>query len=208
MINTTHLKLRRNLGILGISLPAVLFIGNNLTIEPSISHYYYTHMIVIFTGVLAAFGLFLFSYRGYEKEVDEVISDNWLTNFAGFLAILTAVIPTACDFENCLMPHGHSDSFFGTVHLMCAAGFLAIMGWMAYFRFTRGDTSDPLKRRRNAIYRCCGIGVWVALIILGSQLIFDWHVTRYDVFLGETIALIFFGSAWLIKGKTLQAIGL
>lgn len=207
IINTTHLKLRRNLGILGILLPLILVAGNNFDIQSSISHFYYTRMSVFFTGVLCAFGLFLFSYRGYEKE-NEKISDNWLTNFAGVLAILTAFIPAACSGNGCIAPNSHNNEVFDTIHLICASGFLILMGWMSFFRFTKGNIAVPLKRKRNRLYRICGIGVWVALALLAIDIWLKLDLTGSDVFIGETVALLFFGTAWLVKSKALKFFGL
>ena len=206
-INTTYLRLRRNLGLLGFSLPVLLVVGNNFRIQSSLSLYYYTRMSVVFTGVLCAFGLFLFSYRGYEKE-RETISDNWLTNFAGVLAIITALVPTACNNHEYIAPNGHNSLVLGLIHIISASGFLAIMGWMALFRFTRGDTSNPLKRKRNVVYRTCGIGVWTMLSLLTLSVIFKINFTGYDVFIGETLSVLFFSSAWIVKGETLRPIGL
>jgi hypothetical protein len=208
-INTTYLRLRRNLGVLGVSLPFILVLGNNFHIQSSISLYYYTRMSVVFTGVLCAFGLFLFSYRGYEKE-KESISDNWLTNFAGILAILTALIPTACSNHHDVFyaPNGHDDRIIGSIHLFCASGFLTIMGWLSLFRFTRGNTLNPRKRKRNVLYRFCGIGVWAMLVLLAVIVWFKINITGVDVFIGESMALIFFGTAWLVKGETLTKLGL
>lgn len=206
--NLSYLSLRRNLGILGIALPFVLLAGNNFNVEPSISLFYYTRMSVFFTGVLFAFGFFLFSYKGYEMEADEKISDNWVTNIAGMLALLTALIPTALDSTNICFPNGHSNPTISLIHLICAGGFLIIMGWMAIFKFTRGDQTIPLKKKRNLIYRVCGIGVWLSLLFLGFDIWFELEITEFDIYLGETLALIFFGSAWLTKSKALRGFGM
>jgi hypothetical protein len=214
-INVTHLSLRKTLGILGIALPFILILGNKLDILPSISHFYYSQMSVFFTGVLSAYGLFLFSYRGYEKEKKgEKLSDNWLTNAAGVLILLTAVIPTASANHACIAPFSHNSKLFDTLHLIFAAGFFVIMGWMAYFKFTRSnnkikrlDTEIKIKQRRNRIYRICGIGVWVSLFLLALVMIFNLDFTGSDVFIGETAALLFFGTAWLVKSKALKKVG-
>jgi len=214
--NVTHLLLRKVLGILGITLPFILIFGNNLKVESSISHFYYSRMSVFFTGILCAYGLFLFSYRGYEKkEKGEKLSDNWLTNIAGILILLTAIIPTANADHVCDAPFSHNSQLFDTFHLIFAAGFFFIMGWMAIYKFTKSDTeikkSDSeirLKDKRNRIYRICGWGVWISLVFLAIDLIFNLNLTGADVFIGETAALLFFGTAWLVKSKALKNMGL
>jgi hypothetical protein len=214
MINITHLTLRKNLGILGMSLPFILVIGNNFDIQPSISHFYYTRMSVFFTGILFAFGLFLISYRGYKKENKE-LSDNWLSNFAGVLAILTALIPTACIDNGCTGAFSHNNKILDALHLIFAASFFIIMGWMAIFRFTKSDTKInksedeiKLKGKRNLLYKVCGIGVWISLSLLAVDMLFKFNLTKADIFIGETAALVFFGTAWLVKSKALKNVGL
>lgn len=205
-INISYLNLRRNIGLIGILLPLILILANAFTIEPSISHFYYTNASVIFTGTLCSLGLFLFSYRGYAKE-DEAISDNWWTNIAGVLIILTAFIPTTCS-ANCEGANAHTTNWIGTVHLICAAGFLIIMGWMSYSHFTKGPVKDDIKKRRNRLYRISGLVVWAMVLALGIGFLIKKDFTGHDVFIGETIALIFFGTAWLVKGKALKRFGI
>ena len=69
----SYLTLRKAVGILGILLPVVLAIGvpiisNCNIIQDSISDYYFTKMGSVFVGTLYAVGLFLFSYKGYERK--------------------------------------------------------------------------------------------------------------------------------------------
>jgi hypothetical protein len=199
-INTTYLNLRKYIGILGISLPFILIIGNGIEVELSISRFYYTRMSVFFTGILVIFGLMLFSYRGYEKQ-DEAISDNLLTNLAGILAMITAIIPTACSGADCIAPNSHNDKLFSIIHTGCAGGFMLLMGWMSLFNFTKGDLSVKLKRRKNKLYRICGIGIWITLFLTAFDMLLDLNFTGVDVFIGETITLLFFGIAWLVKSR-------
>ncbi|MDR4497642.1 MAG: hypothetical protein MRK02_06940 [Candidatus Scalindua sp.] len=177
-INTTDLNLRRNLGILGILLPCILVFGNGLDIQPSISHFYYTRMSVFFTGILVTFGLFLFSYRGYDKTGREKLSDNLLTNFAGILAILTALIPTSCSGTDCVGPNSHNNNILGIIHLSCAGGFLAIMGWMSLFKFTKSGRADSVKKYRYDLYIVSGSVVGLMLIILGLEFFTEYKRER------------------------------
>jgi hypothetical protein len=224
-VDTTmsYLTLRKLLGGLGILLPLFLLIGTGFETQSSISHFYYTKSSVVFTSVLFAFGLFLFSYRGRLKET-EFFSDNFLTNIGGFLAILTALIPTAvCQNECCdtvsitnelvnlcckkgiATQYIHNDSWRGIIHLGCAAGFLALMGWVSFDRFTNGDN---ITKGKKFFYRFCGVGVWVSLISIGVGIFLKKNFTGIDVFIGEWIALFFFGIAWLVKGKALKKFGI
>lgn len=74
---TNSLTLRKVIGILGMSLPLLLFLflflDNGLN-EPldSISHYYYTRVSGIFVSILSILGIFLIIYKGI-KPIDFVV---------------------------------------------------------------------------------------------------------------------------------------
>ena len=207
-IHLNHINLRLYLGILGILLPLILFIGNGLRLESSISHFYYTRMSVVFTGILCSFGFLLISYMGYEKKSSEFISDDFITNLAGLAALLVAIIPTACSTCPSGVPNGHSDPLLNKIHLISAGVFIVAMGYMSFVQFTKSDKSDELTKKRNTIYRACGLLIWITVLYLMCSFLFNFSLTAYDVFIGETIALVCFGIAWLIKSKSLSALGL
>lgn len=205
--------LRRNLGILGISLPFILYFGNSILfkdayLKSSISHYYYTGMSVYFTGILWAFGLFLYAYKGYRKKKGELISDNFLSNVAGIAAIITALIPT----EKCVDSiigckpaiNGHICATLGTVHLISAGLFLFAMGYMAIFKFTKSESDLLYKHHKRITYRIAGIVVWLSIGYLLFGFITHKHCTQWDVFFAETVALFFFGTAWLVKSQAMD----
>jgi hypothetical protein len=70
----SYLSLRRMIGIIGIALPFVLIFGRMILESPgilnSISGYYYSVMRGVFVGSLWAVGIFLLSYRGYNRSDD------------------------------------------------------------------------------------------------------------------------------------------
>ena len=207
-MNIDFLTLRKVLGILGFLLPFALILGNGRKVEESISHYYYTDMSVVFTGVLITFGLFLISYKGYLKEKGEFLSDNTITNWAGIFAIIVALVPTACSYCESGAPNGHNDSIASTVHLVCAGLFITLMGYMSFNQFVKGEHQDPTAKKRKRLYRISGLVIWAVIAALLVEVIIDDQFTKYDVFIGETIALVFFGIAWLVKGEALEKIGL
>jgi hypothetical protein len=133
----TYQVIRRTLGILGLSLPIVLYVGTRLfahgcVLQPSISHYYYTNMREIFVGVLCAFSLFLFTYKGYSRL------DSWAANVAGFFCLGVAMFPTnlLCDFpcqKDVIYPV--SIDSHTTVHFICASAFFLTLGSYVIFSF-------------------------------------------------------------------------
>ncbi len=223
LINPTHLTVRKNLGIIGISLPILLVLLNKFTILPSLSHYYYSESNVLFIGLLFAFGLYLFSYRGYKMDntKKDFIDDNWITNVAGILIITVAFIPTSADsnligkYHLFQAPRGHNNNIYSTIHLSCAAGFFLIMAYLSYFRFTRTDNLHEthleavLKKRRNKLYRVSAILVVLALIFMFVfEFLSDNPFSDYVVIIGETVALFAFGLSWLVKSKALATVNI
>lgn len=206
--NVDYLVLRRTLGILGIALPIVLVMGNSFVMQESISHFYYTKMSVVFTGTLIAFGLFLLSYRGYDKKDSELISDNIITNIAGVMAFFVALVPTACAECSLEVPNGHDNVVKNSIHLISAGLFIVIMGYMSFSQFTKSDKTDSLTKKRNRLFRICGVVIWLAVLALIIKFSIDFNVFANYIFWCETVALIAFGIAWLVKGKTLTRLGM
>lgn len=217
-INLSPKTLPRNLGLLGMTLPFTLWIGSQ-NLAPSISHYYYTNLGIYFTGVLFAFGLFLYAYKGYDKD-GEKMSDNWITNIAGIFAIITALIPTThingFNFIKFGGPNSHTNPVLGAIHLACAASFLFIMGYLALFRFTlSGKTKSIYYARRYWLYKICGTMVWLSIGFLAVEFALEIFfeiqpISKFSVFFAELIALVFFGAAWLVKSqiKSLKYFGI
>ena len=219
-LNFDYLTLRKTLGILGLALPVALIIGNDFTIEPSISHYYYTSMIVVFTGILFAFGLVLMAYRGFPTEENEMMSDNLITNLAGGLAILVAIIPTSGEIGSEGVPNFHESDVINAIHLGFAGMFICLMGYMSVFQFTKEkkQLSDPSLNftqaevnrivKRVNLYRICGVLIWLSVAYIALAKYVGFNLTGADTFWGETVALICFGIAWLVKSKALSKVGL
>ncbi|MFY0602644.1 MAG: hypothetical protein JXQ93_01760 [Flavobacteriaceae bacterium] len=221
-ILSSYLRIRKLIGTLGILLPILVFTFHK-DLLASISHYYYTESAVFFIAILAAFGFFLISYRGYDKDPSiDTLSDNIITNISGFAVLIVVLVPTSCSdsgsdtitnmicsTENFPM-FGHNESLWNTIHLVSAAVFLFTMGWMSIFRFTR-TTRKEEKKVENMIYKCCGYIVWLCIGILliqfiGAKFEVNLHVSTYDVFILETVSVAAFGLSWLIKGKALKDI--
>src|SRR6478609_4598619 len=81
-----YLQIRRSVGILGIALPIAVSVGTLLFCKcgmllDSISNYYYSIMGNVFTGILCAVSLFLYSYKGPDR----------IDNYASSLACVFAL---------------------------------------------------------------------------------------------------------------------
>ncbi|NJX15473.1 hypothetical protein [Tamlana crocina] len=215
-------RIRKLIGTLGLLLPIVLPIIKGEFLA-SVSHYYYdrlTSQILII--ILATFGLFLISYRGYVLDKSsEKISDDVLTNIGGFAALLIVFIPTSCtnsasttiDFlcsnanQIPLPLFGHQSTTLNGIHFIAAGVFILCMGWMSRFKFTR-DEHDP----NNIIYKWCGnmvfisVGLIIIFVVLEKFTNIPIPLKNHYVYVFETTAIIPFGISWLLKGEAFEDI--
>ena len=203
-IIASYLYLRRGIGIIGLALPFVLVFGHDITARgfewrASISSYYYTDMRNILVGSMCAVGVFLFCYK-YD------LIDDILSNIAGVCAIVVALFPTATEHPS------RTGRVVGIVHLSAAVALFALFAWFCLFLFTRTDPvvvgpKTANKNSRNRVYRLCG-GVIVVAVILGaltdSPLVSQaFQDSVHPLLWCEWAAIVAFGAAWLVKGKTL-----
>jgi uncharacterized protein YndB with AHSA1/START domain len=198
----SYLTLRQAIGAVGLALPFALALGKvslqGSGLEDSVSGYYYTVMRDVFVGSLCAIGVFLLSYRGYDRR------DDIASNVACISALGVALFPTAsgpaAPPREVLISHVH--------HGFAACLFLTL----AYFSlvlFTQTD--DPRgpqgrKRKRNAVYTACGwtILASMALIVVAFRLPPQSPVLTLDpVFWLESIAIMAFGLSWMTKGEAI-----
>ncbi|MBK5270940.1 MAG: DUF998 domain-containing protein [Bacteroidia bacterium] len=194
----SFMTLRKLIGVLGISLPFVLVLGSFILDHPcrlqvSISAYYHTSMRNGLVGILCGVSLFLFTYHGYKWY------DSLLSKAAGFFALCVAFFPTS--------ESNDKSDIISTLHYITSGIFLVILGCMSLFLFTKssGDRT-PEKKRRNRIYRFCGIGMLVCVAgipLAGIPSIHTYVAVLKPTLVFETLALIFFGVSWLVKGEAL-----
>lgn len=215
----SYQTLRRTIGWLGILLPFVMMVGawvfwDCTTVQPSISHYYYTNMREVFVGILCSVALFLFTYTGPTKV------DGWVSNAAGVFGLGVALFPTTVLCEEgigtgascypCQQAVGSLTRipYHAQLHLVSAALFFAILALMSIFLFRLSDPQKgctPQKRKRNAVYLVCGVVMLVSVAAAGLYLRLSGNEgERTTVVLWlETTALIAFGVSWLTKGEAI-----
>lgn len=211
---TNGKTLRKVIGILGMSLPFLLFLflfidnGYRLPLE-SISHYYYTRVSSIFVAILSILAIFLIIYKGKEP-IDFFVS---LT--AGVFALCVVCFPTDNISDSCRDADKfysvtilNESSFRANFHYISAAIFLGCLTYMSLFLFTKSDKS-PSKRPttkvvRNRIYRVCGVLMLLAILTIFARFINlipeDFYNDNCLTFWMETLAVESFGFSWLVKG--------
>ena len=209
MINTT--RLRCTIGWLGMLLPWIVLLMSNIYgygFPDSISAtYYIPTCITPFMIILGSAGLLLFSYKGYDKQDDIVCS------IAGVFALgiclfscatkgLIARWPAIADLTN-VGTFQISPVTSGMLHNICAVGFFGLLAYNSLFLFTKSVTKDKTKmetrkKKRNFIFRICGVGMTISLLAIVPVSIFEWWG---GVWIIETVALAFFGVSWLTKAN-------
>lgn len=207
----TYRRIRRTIGYLGIALPVLLIVLSFIPffktgIQPSISAYYYTNLRDLFTGTLAAVGLFMISYKGHNNP-SLLKNDQLLTNVAGIMAIGVALVPDAPESEIpevvSLIPHQFP--WLSTLHYAFAAVLFGIFALIAINVFTIGqrktENISVSRINENNIYRFCGIAIIILMILVPVSE--ELKLFKYSTLILEALALFFFGTAWLIKGRAL-----
>ena len=202
MINTV--RLRSMLGWLGMLLPWIVFalafiapeyteyIGHLISVDSISATYYISTCVAPFMIILGAAGLLLISYKGYDKQ------DDIICTLAGIFGLLICIFP--CDSSMKLVgTFALSPTVSGLIHNISAAVFFILLAYNSLFLFTKssGEMTES-KKKRNVIFRVCGIGMVVSLIaIFPVMLLGLWGGT----WLVEAIALAFFGISWLTKSN-------
>jgi len=203
----SYINLRRLIGIVGISLPLVCFLGgklfSSLPLQRSISFYYHTNIGDFFVGLLVVVSLFLMTYKGYE------VIDDFLTTITGFFGLMIVTFP-------CLLAKGDKTpiGFFqlnpvisDTLHQICSVFFFGLLAVNSFFLFTLTDKKKEMsnnKGKRNRVYKACGILMWITLIALiiivrkvDEQIVEEKRI----VFYLETIMVVSFAVSWIVKGE-------
>lgn len=197
MNNKQSMLLHRNfLGFLGMILPFLCILGG-LFVDNKPSNWWQSISITYYITpalsiVLGACSVFLLCYRSYEK-IDTVI--NILSGIFGLCIVLFP----------CQNPYGFEKvgyfqipvNISNVIHIVSALIFFALLTFNIYFLFTRGHS-----KARNRIYEFCAY-IMVGSIILYGILKLIGVLPFFSVMILETILLLCFGFAWLVKGRAI-----
>jgi hypothetical protein len=194
----SYLTLRKIVGMLGILLVPILVIGSFIFdhtsyIQISVSAYYHTSMRNELVGIVCGLSLFLLSYNGY------TLQDSIASKLAGVFALGIAFFPTSLTSDK--------TDIFSKLHYITSGIFFAILSYMSIFLFTKSaGNMTPEKKKRNRIYRVCGIIMMVSVIgipVDSIPAIHDHIIFLKPTLILETLALVSFGFSWLTKGEFL-----
>lgn len=201
-IIVSYMELRRLIGLIGITHPFILLLGGwwifGLSLQDSMSHYYYTGMRDVFVGFGFVTGVFLLCYRGYDLH-DRVVSF-----IAGAATLVVALFPTSP-----LSGASEHQMMIAKIHALAALTFLASIAYFSLVLFPRGDSSAPRKKSRNLIYRVCGSVIVVCLLAVIAYLSVPGFEAKFEhlkpIYFIELFSFVAFGTAWLVKGQAILA---
>ena len=217
----SFIAVRQALGYLGVFLPIALgligvFSGDG--IAPSISEFYFTSAGDLLVGVLCAIGVFLLTYKGFDKRPDEIFSDVWIARLAAVGALGVAFIPTKGPVTDPL-PLMHRLIGVDTsrsLHYASATLFFVCLAIFCLVLFCRHDAAKPMdevKKAQNKIYIGCGWVIVATIVLMGAFGIYyqgqpepaQQRIDSYDIiYVLESIGVLAFALSWLTKGKTLK----
>ena len=202
-------QLRMIIGLLGIALPIGLLIQNSVVGHCteslcSISHNYYSAGRDWFVAILSVVAFFMYAYRGYND------TDRILSKMASLFVIGIISFPTnssSCPGD-CIIYASEDDNIRNALHFISAGLFFVILIVFCLRQFVQSDPNKEMseqKKRRNRIYRICGIIMTLCLIVMGIDAGFKGDAQYFiheDVFFyAESIALFAFGISWLTKAE-------
>ena len=200
----SYLALRKTIGLLGISLPCVVSLGALVLfqtgLQSSLSGYYHTGMRDVFVGILCSIGVFLLSYKGYERY------DNLAGNLGCVFAVGVAIFPTTPDGAAT-----DNAQLIGNIHLAFAALLFLTLIYFSLVLFTKTDprTSSSIRKgQRNKVYRVCGYTMGACILLIAIYSFLPPNITSVlaedkPVFWLEAVAIVAFGISWLTKGEAI-----
>ena len=200
---------RQLIGLLGLFLPVLLYLLAGLRptdgllpwrLLTSVSAYYYTGAVGIFTGVLFALSLFLFTYPGYKG----IIADRLVGCLGGAAALGVALCPTAAPAA--LAEPSWWSPTLRVVHYVSAVLLFTAFILFSVWLFRKSNIPNrrdrpPAKRRRDDACLACGIVMIGSVLWAASAL-----VTDAPIFWPESLAIGAFAISWLVKGEAHQLV--
>ena len=191
-INTR--RLRCIIGWLAILLPWIValvigFIPNSI----SITFYEFLTASPIFMIILGSASILLICYQGYEKK------DDILNTIAACCGLGVCLFPMQVAAYPIVTIFSIPANISYIIHIAFAVVFFILLAINSLFLFTKSNTPKEKwtkqKKIRNIIFKICGIGMIVSFGILLFPSFYG------QVWLTETIALLFFGISWLTKAN-------
>jgi hypothetical protein len=204
----SYLTLRQMIGWIGLLMPFAVRLGalifEGIQSTDSISAYYYTGMRDVFVSTMVLGGALLTCYR------TPAWHDNVLAIIAGLSAIGIGLFPMSPTFAAEILQKypemGEAKCYINRgllgFHFLFVGAFFSLTFYLVYFRFDAFTPQIPTKQKliRNKIYKLCGAAMLAAFIAIG---ILALKNKGASIFWPETVAVVAFAVAWLVKGQTI-----
>lgn len=193
-------RLRKWVGWLGMLLPIIVLAlclifqcvpGGHYFPDSISATYYYAPTITPFMIILGAAGILLMCYRGY------TLCDDIINTITGVAAECICLFPCGVSGYDLVGTFQIPVEISMWIHNISAVVFFGLLAYNVLFLFTKSSGEmTPNKKKRNIIFRVCGIGMAVSLLAIVFVSIFNIWAGTWAV---ETAALFFFGIAFLTK---------
>jgi hypothetical protein len=214
----SYLLMRAIIGFIGITLPIVLVVGDHMLgpnvpfVRSALSDYYYSGTRDFLVGGLFSAGVFLFTYKIFERSLSNV-----LTIISGLAVLAAALFPTSrpVGVNISLTPlQAHlGEATVARVHIISAGIFIVSLAIISFF-FGLQEGRRPQQRPAGRAMLPPKFWRWfhwtMALVILVAVTFTTWatdHHTFADArLIGEVVAIVAFGASWLAKGLELDVL--
>lgn len=197
-------RIRNVAGFLGMILPWLALFSAGIAEHPdktwwySISATYYQSPALV--GILTAAAIVLMTYDGYDLQ------DNIVTTVSGAFGIGIVLFPCSVNWIDRMDPVGFFQipmTYSNKIHCACAGVFFVLLAYNSFFLFTKTNDFKNIiatkKKLRNIVYRICGIGMLVFMILQVISINVSF-MKGYWTMINEIFLLQFFGISWLTKG--------
>jgi hypothetical protein len=201
----SYRTLRQMIGYVGLLMPLSVRVGarifEHISTSNSISAYYYTGMRDVLVSTLVLSGTLLSFYRTPARR------DAIAAVIAGLAAIGIGLFPMDPNFAKEVLeryPEMATDKCYVNrgilgYHFLFVATFFAVTFYLVYFRFRAFTPPIPTaqKKKRNLIYRLCGICMLIGFAWIGALVM----SRDPSIFWPEALVVVSFSAAWLVKGQ-------
>ena len=199
-----YLRIRNLCGLLGVILPWLSLFSAGIAERHgsewwwSISATYYVSPALV--GVLVPACIVLISYIGYDW------TDNLITTLSGLFGLGIVFFPCSVSWKAPETPVGFFQipmEVSHILHTIFSCLFFVTIALNSICQFTKhGAVMTERKILRNKIYRFCGYGMLVLMVVFGIARLLG--APGWTVMVVEIILLHLFGFAWLVKGEAFR----
>ena len=207
----TMLFQRRMLGLLcALLAPACIIFGffgadSNLPgWYKSISATFYASSNICMIGLLFCTAVFFACYHGYDWR-DRLLSAIQSLGALGIIVFpcRTPGVPERVGIFQLSVDTSH------VLHSVFASVLFLAFAVNIFFLFTLGNSNTEQKKRRNLVYRICGVVIFAFCVIQAVEIAFfksyipQWFPLTW---LNEFVMLEAFAVAWLVKVEAIAAL--